>query len=57
MGVGVDFLFHFVYYSNHDVNEQKSPRKAVKVRPIGFALSAQKADFYFEDITCPKCYA
>lgn len=46
----LDFIFHFLYYSNHDVNKQKSPKNAVKVKPIGFALSAIKAVFSFEDI-------
>ncbi len=42
----LDFIFDFLYYSNHDVNKQKSPKNAVQVRPVGFALSALKAVFY-----------
>jgi hypothetical protein len=45
----LDFIFHFLYYSRHDVNKQKSPKNAVQVKPFGFALSALKAVFVFRN--------
>lgn len=31
MGVGVDFIFNFVYHTKHDVNKSKTVEKAVRV--------------------------
>jgi len=45
----LDFLFRFVYYSNHDVNEYKSPKLSGKSKTNWFRFVRQKGGFCFLD--------
>jgi hypothetical protein len=46
----LDFCIRLVYYTNHDANEDKSPKTAGKVIPFRFCFDRQEGGFLFEDI-------